>query len=51
MSPVKPERGFLDPVGGPPLQNRGSQHRSHENGGSHEDEDVQLVGIPYSCSR
>ena len=50
MSPVKPERGFLDPVSGPPLQDRHSHHQSHENGASHEDEDVQLVGIPYSDS-
>ena len=50
MSPVKPERGFLDPVSGPPLQTRGSHPQGHENGGSHEDEDVQLVGIPYSDS-
>ena len=43
MSPIKPERGFLDPVGPPPLQDRRSEHPTHENGASHEDEDVQLV--------
>lgn len=48
MSPIKPERGFLDPVyGGPQLQDRGGEHPTHQNGDNHEDEDVQLVGI--SC--
>ena len=49
MSPLKPERGFLD-LDGPPLQNRGSHHRHEEYDASDEDKDVQLVGIPYSCS-
>ena len=51
MSPVKPERGFLDPVGPPPLQDRGSEHPTHENGASHEDEDVQLVCAIFTNSK
>ena len=51
MSPIKPERGFLDPVGPPPLQDRDSEHPMHENGASHEDEDVQLVGVMFTNSK
>jgi len=44
-SPIKPERGFLDPVGGTLLQDSDSHHhQTHQNGANHEDEDVQLVG-------
>lgn len=43
MSPIKPERGFLDPAGGPSLQDRDGKHQMNQNGADHEDEDVQLV--------
>lgn len=47
MSPIKPERGFLDPACEPSLQDDTGDHRTRQNGANHEDEDVQLVSVLY----